>query len=33
MAEAAPSTSRPHSESSAFPRIEYSSSDPCALTT
>ena len=32
-AAAPPSTSPPHAESSAFPRMEYSSSDPCALTT
>ena len=34
IAAAAPaSASRPHSESSGFPRMEYSSSEPCALTT
>ena len=31
-ASAPASASRPHAESSALPRIEYSSSEPCALT-
>ncbi len=32
VAFAAASDSRPHSSSSGRPRIEYSSSEPCALT-